>query len=120
MKTFIVILTITALSCTSLFSQAPQAFKYQAVARDEAGNILPNWDIGLKISIVENGSEGQAVYIETQMVTSNLYGLISLVIGEGEVITGDFKLISWGKNRYFIKLEMAVAVAVGLRVGVLE
>ena len=92
----------------SITAQVPQAFKYQAIARDDAGNILPSWDIGLRISIVEKEQDGQAVYVETQQVKSNLYGLITLAIGEGNVMTGDFGSITWGDNKYFIKVEMDI------------
>ena len=66
-----------------MVAQTPQAFKYQAIARDGTGNILSNRKIGMKISIIEGGHDGQEVYIETHQVTSNIYGMINLVIGKG-------------------------------------
>jgi len=91
-----------------LLGQSPQAFKYQALARDQDGHILPNWNISLRISIVEQQHDGQAVYVETQQVMSNIYGMITLSIGEGTVTKGNFESISWGENKYFIKMEMDV------------
>ena len=39
-------------------AQTPGVFKYQAIARDKDGHILPNWKISLRISIVENDDQG--------------------------------------------------------------
>jgi len=99
---------ISSLVVSVLLAQSPQAFKYQALARDQEGHILPNWNIALRICIVEQQQDGQTVYIETQQVRSNLYGMITLAIGEGSVTKGSFKTISWGENKYFIKMEMDI------------
>lgn len=90
------------------FAQAPQAFKYQAIARDEAGNILINSPITLRISMVEGNKDGNAKYVETHKVKSNPFGMINLVIGKGEVVKGDFADINWGEDSYFVKMEMDI------------
>jgi len=106
MKTQILI-TFSFLMISGIaFAQAPQALNYQAIARDEAGNILANWDIGLRISIVQGDKDGANVYTETQRVKSNVFGLINLVIGKGDDSEGDFESILWSENRYYIKIEM--------------
>ena len=97
---------IVALASVCIVAQTPQAFKYQAIARDETGNILSIWDIGLRVSLIQKGSNGEAVYVETHKVQTNIYGLINLVIGEGNVVTGEFKSIKWGENRHYLKIEM--------------
>ena len=53
MKKLLLTLTVLILAVTTIFTQAPQAFKYLAIARDEAGNILINNSIGLRISMVK-------------------------------------------------------------------
>ena len=78
---------------TILLAQAPQAFKYQAIARDDAGNILLMWDISLRVSLIREGADGQAVYVEAHSVKTNIYGLVNLIIGEGELVKGDFSSI---------------------------
>jgi len=97
---------ITLLLSSFLAAQSPQAFKYQAIARDISGNTLSFWDIGLRISILEKGQEGPALYSETHKVRSNVYGLINLVIGEGQLERGSFKSIKWGENKHYLKIEM--------------
>lgn len=108
MKKILSILIITTFPLLILNAQAPQAFRYQAIARDANGNILSNWPINIRISIVQGGEDSKTVYIETHKVTSNIYGLINLTIGEGELCTGEFKKISWSENRHYIKLEMDI------------
>ena len=44
---FAVVITVTG------FAQAPQAFKYQAIAHDESGNILTNCQIGIRITMMK-------------------------------------------------------------------
>ncbi len=108
MKKLFLFLSITMVITVTIYAQAPQAFKYQAIARDEAGNALSIWDISLRISIIEEGSDEQAVYMETHKMQTNIYGLINLIIGEGEVVKGDFSAIKWGENRHYIKIEMDI------------
>ena len=60
------LLLITVYS--SLFTanaQVPQAFNYQAVARDNSGNILSNQSVGIKVIILQGSSTGSPVYTET-------------------------------------------------------
>jgi hypothetical protein len=88
------------------FAVVPEAIKYQAVARDNGGNILANKNIGIRLSILKGNISGTAVYVETHATTSNNLGLINLEIGKGTPITGTMSAINWGNDNYFIKIEM--------------
>ena len=37
---------------TSVYAQTPQSFRYQAVARDNSGNILANQSVSFRMSIL--------------------------------------------------------------------
>lgn len=87
-------------------SQAPNMFKYQAIARDNAGDILANQSVSFEISILQNSSGGPAVYRETHTATTNQHGLASLNIGGGAATLGDFTTIDWGGALYFIQVKM--------------
>ncbi len=89
-----------------LLAQTPQAFKYQAVARDNAGNLIANQNVSFRISILQGGTGGTAVYIETHLVQTNSYGLANLSIGQGTIISGSLSTISWSSSSYFMKIEM--------------
>jgi hypothetical protein len=99
--TFFAVLLITA----SVFAQAPEKMSYQAVVRDGSTNLVVSSPIGIRISILQGSASGTAVYVETQTVTSNANGLVSLEIGNGTPVTGTFAAIDWSAGPYFIKTE---------------
>ncbi|HOY31047.1 MAG TPA: tail fiber domain-containing protein [Bacteroidales bacterium] len=88
------------------FAQAPQAFNYQAVARDISGNVLPNQLLGIRVSLHMGTATGTVVYSETFTPTTNPYGLFTLSIGIGTSVSGQFDTIAWGKNQYYMQVEM--------------
>jgi uncharacterized protein (TIGR02145 family) len=106
MRRIIFILFGLTFSVTAVLSQTPQAFKYQAAARDAAGSLLNNQDVSFQISILEGGMSGPVVYTETFDTTTNSFGLVNLEIGNGSPIVGDFSTINWATNTYFLKVEM--------------
>jgi hypothetical protein len=99
---------ILLLILVNVNAQAPDAFKYQAIARDNSGNCIPNQLIGFEISILQNSSGGTSVYTETHGVTSNSQGHVNLTIGGGAVVSGDFTAIDWGGAIYFLQIKMDV------------
>lgn len=97
---------IALLLCAGISAQAPEGFKYQAVARDASGNVIASQTVGIQISILQGGISGTPVYVETFSPTTNQFGLIDLEIGKGTFISGSFSGIDWGSSSYFIKIEM--------------
>lgn len=99
------------LAFPAFFLQAqdvPQGISYQAVARDGMGNEMANASITLKISILSGSSSGTLEYSELHAVTTNRFGLFTLVIGEGSFREGrvkDFSQIAWNQPT-FLKVEM--------------
>jgi hypothetical protein len=59
----------------------------------------------MQISILQGSAGGTAVYVETQTPTTNANGLVSIEIGAGTVVSGDFTTIDWANGFYFIKTE---------------
>ncbi len=106
MKKLTLTFGILMIIASTILAQAPQSFKYQAVARDNPGNIIAEQDVGLRISILAGGAAGTPVYVETHLPHTNLFGLFSINIGQGTVVSGNFSGISWGTNTYFIQTEM--------------
>ncbi len=103
-KTFILgsVLLFTVL----LLAQSPDKMSYQAVLRDNTGQLLSNQQIGMKISILKGSASGTPVFIETQNITTNANGLLSVVIGDGMVISGNIHTIDWSNDTYYIKTEI--------------
>ncbi len=104
MKRF-VSLTIILFTSLSLFSQIPQAFKYQAVARDASGNLITGQTISVIASIVKTYPGGTTIYSEYHSKSTNQFGLFNINIGTGTVITGNFSDVDWGADTYFLKIE---------------
>jgi hypothetical protein len=61
--------------------------------------------VRIKISVLQGTAAGTALYVETQLATTNGNGLLSLQIGTGTVTTGTFAGINWAAGPYFIKTE---------------
>ena len=90
---------------TFSYAQSPEKFTYQSIIKTSAGYLLKNQDVGLKISVLFNSSNGIAVYSEEHTVESNDNGLVTLIIGEG-VSSDVFSDIDWGGGEYFLKVEV--------------
>jgi hypothetical protein len=89
----------------SIWAQSPEKMSYQAVIRNANYALLANQNVGMQISILQGSASGIVVYKETQTPTTNINGLISINIGEGNVMSGNFSTIDWGNHTYFIMTE---------------
>ncbi|MBX7182344.1 MAG: hypothetical protein K1X82_09545 [Bacteroidia bacterium] len=87
------------------FSQAPQAFNYQAVVRTGSGELLGNQTVSFRISILNGNSEGDVIYQEKHLAQTNELGLVVFSIGKGSPTIGEFSTIDWGANSRWIKVE---------------
>lgn len=105
LRGFVLLLTFYFFLLSS-HAQAPQAFKYQTVVRDGSNAIVSNHPVGLRISILQNTSTGTAVYVETHATMTNALGIVSLEIGSGNPVSGDFSAIDWSSNPHFVKIEL--------------
>jgi len=85
---------------TQSFLQAQNGFKYQAVVRDNNGEALLNQYVGLKIGIIQDAIDNAPSYIETHQIETNDFGIINVMIGQGSVMTGEFKELNWSKNSF--------------------
>ncbi len=88
-----------------VFAQAPQKMSYQGVIRDGSNALVTTTAVGMQISILQGSANGTAVYAETQIPTTNTNGLVSIEIGGGTVVSGNFSTIDWANGPYFIKTE---------------
>ena len=78
---------------TTIFAQNNK-ISYQAVVRDTENKLVANKDVQVTVNIY-NGDATTAAYTETQTATTNLNGLVSLLIGNGTVTDGNWGLIDW-------------------------
>jgi len=101
MKTLIPLLSLLPFIC---FGQTPQGINYQAVAYDINGFEIANQQISIRLGILQETSAAETSYTETHQVSTNDFGLFSLVISEGTT-TDDFLALNWG-NGAFLKVEL--------------
>jgi hypothetical protein len=86
-------------------AQAPDKMSYQAVIRDAENQLVTDQPVGMQVSILQGSVNGTAVYVETHASTTNANGLVSIEIGAGTLVSGDFTILDWAGGPYFIKTE---------------
>jgi len=113
MKKLYILLVALFVTLTT-FAQT-DGFSYQAVILnpdsqqlpgvDASGAILPNKDISIRFSILNE--YGNVEYQEIQYTTTDAYGMINLFIGEGEETVGNgFNSIRWEGLKKDLKVEI--------------
>lgn len=85
---------------------AQDGINYQAVVRDGSGNIVANSAVATNFKIRQGSAAGTIVYEETHNPSTNAYGLINVVIGEGTPVTGTFANIGWNTDTYFLDITI--------------
>ena len=90
-------------------AQAPMGINYQTVIRDGDGNILPDTELSLQMTIRSGAPDGAVVYAETHEATTNAFGLVNLVIGSGAVQSGAFADINWGADAHYFETAIDLA-----------
>ena len=82
---------------------AQTGFNYKALIAN-GGSVLNNQTVNIKFTVLENGTTN--VYQETHSATTDANGIVSVIVGEGNMVSGDFTTIDWGNNPYFLKVEI--------------
>jgi hypothetical protein len=110
MKKILSLLFIFLVIVSKLIAQNTKGIHIQAIARNQNGIIIPNKQITLRLSIINDTSNGAIEYQEIKSVTTNMLGLFFVEMGaeeEGKVITiGRFEKIPWDEGAYFIHVEV--------------
>lgn len=100
MKKLLLTLSAVLFMATGLLAKIPQNFNYQAVVRNNAGELVKNQQVGVKVTIIKTIRQQQIVnktdlYVETFTKLTNANGLLSLKIGTGTPVTGQFNDIDF-------------------------
>ena len=102
----LITMTIMVLAVAVAMAQAPEKFTYQAVVRNASNQLVSSQAVGVRISILQGGINGDLSYMETQTAVTNTNGLMTLQIGGGNVLQGIFADIDWANGPYFLKSEI--------------
>jgi len=117
----IFILALSLLVITQLYSQT-QGITYQAVivnknpqeipGQDISGNIIPNRAIMVRFTILD--AAGTIDYQEEYSTTTDAYGMINLIIGQGTQTTSSpkaFNEIDWNGAPKDLKVDLSLSQA---------
>ncbi len=85
-------------------SFAQEGISYQAIAYDNNGFEMSSQEIQLQLSILGDSINGSAEYVESHTVTTDDFGLFSIVIGSG-VTEANLSSVNWKSPKY-LKVEM--------------
>ena len=93
------------------YSQAPQGFNYQAVARDGDNAVLANTTLDVKIGLIQGSETGTLIWEEIHSVTTNDLGLFTLIIGDTTATynggtAATFADINWALGSYYMKVQV--------------
>ncbi len=102
-KRIILVLSMIMLNVVTLFAQAPQGLTYQAVVRDNKGQLVSNATVGVKISILQGSSTGTIAFSDEFRPQTNANGLFSVIIGGG---MNSINVIDWADGPYYLKSEV--------------
>jgi hypothetical protein len=84
----------------------PQGFNYQSIVRTAGGSPLANQTVALLFTIRSGAPNGPVAYSEKQVVSTNEFGLVNLIIGRGAVLQGTFNTINWGGGAKFLSVSL--------------
>ncbi len=102
---FVLFFVCATLSLSAQFT--PQGFNYQSIVRDADGDPLTNQTVTLLFSLRSGAPNGPVAYSEKQAVSTNEFGLVNLIIGQGGVpLLGDFNAINWGGGAKYLTVSV--------------
>ena len=107
MKWIIPFISLVLLTCNT-FAQTPEKVSYQAVIRNNNNELVTNSKVNLRIILRQGSPDGYIAYQENHQAMTNVNGLVSLQIGEGNKEFGEFSGIDWSQGPYFIETQIDV------------
>ncbi len=81
-------------------------FNYQAILRNAAGEVLPSQAVRLQLSLHQTTASGPMVFQELHEITTNPFGTLSLIVGQGVNQTGSLDSLNFRRSNYFLKVRL--------------
>lgn len=104
------LLAVLIICAVMTFAQnSGRGFSYQAVARGSDGQVKPSTNIEIRFSLLPGGTAITPDWQETQVATTDEFGVFALTIGKGIKSAGAFAKfgdINFGIAEYWIKVEL--------------
>ena len=106
MKRYIFIALVLLSDIIMLHAQ-PQKMTYQSVVRNSNNELVVNQQVGVRVSILEDSVNGPMIYRETHTPTTNVNGLITIMIGEGlHPYTNTLDDVNWDRHTHYLSVEI--------------
>src|SRR5690606_24861089 len=107
-KTIVIFSILFFLFAGRLSAQAPAHINYQAALRNtETGVELSNQQVFMVVKFLNGGPGGDIVYQEEHdNVSTTLYGIINIQLGDGQPVQGNFNSIPWASGDIWLDLEV--------------
>jgi uncharacterized protein (TIGR02145 family) len=99
-------LTIAGILLAAVISAQALPFKYQAVLRNQGGEIIQNQNVSLRFSILSGETAENEMYSEIFDLSTNDFGQININIGEGLSVYGDYDDVDWSNEFVWLKVEL--------------
>ena len=106
MKRLLFFVLFLLVGAGSAYSQAPEKFKFQAVARDAGGSPYLSENLAIRVSLVRDGVSGLVDYAERHEITTSPLGVFDLEIGGGSPLSGMMSNLDWGAHAYYLKIDI--------------
>ncbi|HPF94089.1 MAG TPA: hypothetical protein PLV65_09125, partial [Tenuifilaceae bacterium] len=90
------------------YGQISQGFKYQAIIRDAEGTAIVDEPILFKVTL-KSANSGDVYFSEEHNVTTNSYGLISIIVGQGEPSMGSFDEVAWSDGNIVLETDIMLS-----------
>lgn len=95
-----------ALSLTAVSLHAQDTFQYQALIRNDDGSSLSESSVKVRFKIRQSTADGNIIFAETHQSSTNIAGIVNLLVGKGVAEHGSLSDINWGNGLYFIETEV--------------
>ncbi len=98
--------------CSLLFLGAnaqsvPHGMNYQATARNKSGEVLVNKTITLKVNLQSPQVAHPTIYYsEIHSIITNEFGMFTLVVGKGSIVSGSFYQIPWSSEHIWMEVDV--------------
>ncbi len=101
------LLSLTLFTASGVLGQTPGKINYQAVAREVSTGVpLSDQNVYIVTSIHRGQPDGTIVYQESHDTQTNAFGLFTVFIGGGDVVTGNFSSIDWGADAHWLHVQL--------------
>lgn len=94
------VLAVALLPIDLAAQQLFNGVNYQAILRDESGDLMQDQTVSVVFAVRQNNINGPFVLFENQTLSTNEHGLVSTVIGQG----GELANLDYANTAYFLRV----------------